>query len=216
MNGRAVRRLALLFTPLLWPVPVALHAQPAERSAAELMDVLMWNREPVGGPFRLVDHTGKARSETDYRGRLLLLYFGFTWCPDVCPTDLQAIAEAMQRLGKAADAVQPLFVTLDPERDTPARLAAYVTFFHPRLVGLTGDAGSIREVASAYKVYYAKVPSSRSDYTIDHSGYVYLMDGSGQYLGFFPPGTPAERMVDVIRPFAETQQQRRHGQQGGR
>ena len=215
MSWRAVRRLALLCT-LLWPVPVALHAQPAERSAAELMDVLMWNREPVGGPFRLVDHTGKARTDSDYRGRLLLLYFGFTWCPDVCPTDLQSIAEAMQRLGKTADAVQPLFVTLDPERDTPARLSAYVTFFHPRLVGLTGDAESIREVARAYKVYYAKVPSSRGDYTIDHSGYVYLMDGAGKYLGFFPPGTPAERMVDVIRPFAESQQQHRHGQRGGR
>lgn len=205
MSWRAIRRLALLFTPLLWPAPVALHAQPAERSAAELMDVLMWNREPVGGAFRLVDHTGRARSDADYRGRLLLLYFGFTTCPDVCPTDLQAIGETMKRLGKAAEAVQPLFVTLDPERDTPERLAAYVTFFHPRLVGLTGDSESIRQVASAYKVYYAKVPSSRSDYTIDHSGYVYLMDRSAKYLGFFPPGTPPERMVDVIRPFAESQ-----------
>jgi len=203
VNWRAVRLLGVLCTPLLWPLAAPLNAaEPPERSAAELMDVLMWNREPVGGAFRLVDHTGKLRRDTDYRGRLLLLYFGFTFCPDVCPTDLQAIAQTMERLGKAAEAVQPLFVTLDPERDTPARLAPYVTFFHPRLVGLTGDAEAIREAANAYKVYYAKVPSC-NDYTIDHSGYVYLMDRSGKYLGFFPPGTPPERMVEVIRPFAE-------------
>ena len=202
MNWRSVRRLGLCAL-LLWPLATALQAaEPAGRSAAELMDVLMWNREPVGGAFSLVDHTGKPRRDTDYRGRLLLLYFGFTFCPDVCPTDLQAIAQTMERLGEAAEAVQPLFVTLDPERDTPARLASYVTFFHPRLVGLTGDAESIREAARAYKVYYAKVASS-SGYTVDHSGYVYLMDRSGKYLGFFPPGTPPERMVDVIRPFAE-------------
>ena len=203
MNWRAVPLLGLLCAPLLWPLAAALQAaEPAGRSSAELMDVLMWNREPVGGAFSLVDHTGKPRRDTDYRGRLLLLYFGFTFCPDVCPTDLQAIAQTLERLGEAAEAVQPLFVTLDPERDTPARLASYVTFFHPRLVGLTGDADSIREAARAYKVYYAKVPSS-NDYTIDHSGYVYLMDRAGNYLGFFPPGTPPERMVDVIRPFAE-------------
>jgi len=202
VNWRSVRRLGLCAL-LLWPLATALQAaEPAGRSAAELMDVLMWNREPVGGAFSLVDHTGKPRRDTDYRGRLLLLYFGFTFCPDVCPTDLQAIAQTMERLGEAAEAVQPLFVTLDPERDTPARLASYVTFFHPRLVGLTGDAESIREAARAYKVYYAKVASS-SGYTVDHSGYVYLMDRSGKYLGFFPPGTPPERMVDVIRPFAE-------------
>ena len=202
MNWRSVRRLGLCAL-LLWPLATALQAaEPAGRSAAELMDVLMWNREPVGGAFSLVDHTGKPRRDTDYRGRLLLLYFGFTFCPDVCPTDLQAIAQTMEHLGEAAEAVQPLFVTLDPERDTPARLASYVTFFHPRLVGLTGDAESIREAARAYKVYYAKVASS-SGYTVDHSGYVYLMDRSGKYLGFFPPGTPPERMVDVIRPFAE-------------
>lgn len=176
--------------------------QLSERAAAELMDVLMWSREPVGGPFALLDHTGKPRTDADFRGKLLLLYFGFTYCPDICPTDLQSIAVAMNRLGQSAAAIQPVFVTLDPERDTPQRLASYVEFFHPRLVGLTGDAAAIGKAAREYKVYYAKV-ATKAGYTIDHSGYVYLMDRAGKYLGFFPPGTPPERMVDVIRPYLD-------------
>jgi cytochrome oxidase Cu insertion factor (SCO1/SenC/PrrC family) len=99
--------------------------------------------------------------------------------------------------------VQPLFVTLDPDRDTPQHLANYVTLFHPRLIALTGDARSIRRVALAYKVYYAKVPRTGDDYTVDHSGYIYLVDQAGQYLGFFPPGTPPDRIADVIRPLVQ-------------
>lgn len=181
------------------------RAQDApERSAAELMDVLMWNREPVGGPFALLDQAGRPRTEKDFQGKLLLVYFGFTFCPDLCPTDLQAIGLALDRLGEAGESVQPLFITVDPERDTPAHLADYVPFFHPRLIGLSGDPAAIRQVARAYKVFYAKTPrTDGSDYTVDHSGYVYLMDRAGQYLGFFPPGTPPDRMVDVIRPLVE-------------
>jgi protein SCO1/2 len=181
------------------------RAQDApERSAAELMDVLMWNREPVGGPFALLDQAGRPRTEKDFQGKLLLVYFGFTFCPDLCPTDLQAIGLALDRLGEAGESVQPLFITVDPERDTPAHLADYVPFFHPRLIGLSGDPAAIRQVARAYKVFYAKTPrTDGSDYTVDHSGYVYLMDRAGQYLGFFPPGTPPDRMVDVIRPLLE-------------
>ena len=179
-----------------------------ERSASELMDVLMWNREPVGGPFALTDHTGTVRTDVDFRGKLLLLYFGFTYCPDLCPTDLQSIGVAIHQLGKAGEDVQPVFVTLDPERDTRQHLADYVALFHPRLIGLTGEAKSIRQAARAYKVYYAKVPTAGDDYTVDHSGYIYLMDRAGQYLGFFPPGTPPDRMVDVIRPFVD--EVRRH------
>ena len=204
MSARARGALAVLGALLLCLPPASLRAQQgAERSAGELMDVLMWNREAVGGPFALVDHTGTPRTDADFRGKLLLLYFGFTYCPDVCPTDLQSIGLAMERLGKSAEGVQPLFVTLDPDRDTPQRLAGYVTFFHPRLIGLSGDAGSIAQAARAYKVYYAKVATSGDSYTIDHSGYIYLMDRAGQYLGFFPPGTPPDRMAEVIRPFLQ-------------
>lgn len=170
------------------------------RSAAEIMDILMWNREPVGGPFALTDQAGHARTDGDFRGRLMLVYFGFTYCPDVCPTDLQAIALALDKLGPDGDQVQPIFITVDPERDTAAHLAEYVPLFHPRLIGLTGSFDAIRKVADAYKVYYARVPLKDGDYTVDHTAYIYLMDRDGNYLGFFPPGTSADRMVEIIRP----------------
>jgi cytochrome oxidase Cu insertion factor (SCO1/SenC/PrrC family) len=170
------------------------------RSAAELMDVLMWNREPVGGPFTLTDHTGRSRTDADFRGKLMLIYFGFTLCPDICPTDLQAIARVIDTLGPAGDQIQPLFVTLDPEHDTAEHLATYVSLFHPRLLGLTGSADAVRRAADAYKVFYDKVATGNDKYTVDHTAYVYLMDRSGRYLGFFPPNTSSERMLTIIQP----------------
>ncbi|UGY00706.1 SCO family protein [Bradyrhizobium quebecense] len=171
------------------------------RSVAEIMDILMWNREPVGGPFALTDQAGHARTDKEFRGSLMLVYFGFTYCPDVCPTDLQAIALALDKLGPDGDQVQPIFITVDPERDTAAHLAEYVPLFHARLIGLTGAPEVIRKVADAYKVYYARVPlKDAGDYTVDHTAYIYLMDRDGNYLGFFPPGTSADRMVEIIRP----------------
>jgi protein SCO1/2 len=95
---------------------------PPDRSAAELMDAVMWNREPIGGPFSLVDQTGRPRTDADFRGKLMLVYFGFTSCPDVCPTDLQEIGLAIDRLGAAGEAVEPVFIPVDPERDTPEHL----------------------------------------------------------------------------------------------
>jgi cytochrome oxidase Cu insertion factor (SCO1/SenC/PrrC family) len=173
---------------------------PLQRSAAELMDVLMWNREPVGGPFDLIDHNGQRRTDAEFRGRLMLIYFGFTFCSSVCPTDLQAIGEVMDSLGAMSEGLQPLFITVSPETDTPEQLRDYVKLFHPGLIGLTGDARQIKRLASAYKVYYAKAePAKASDRGIDHTGYVYLMARDGGYLGFFPPGTSAERMLAVIR-----------------
>jgi cytochrome oxidase Cu insertion factor (SCO1/SenC/PrrC family) len=184
---------------------VGLHGQAApERSASEIMDVLMWNREPVGGPFNLVDHGGRPRSDADFRGKLMLVYFGFTFCPDVCPTDLGQISRVLERLGPAGNDLQALFITVDPERDTPQHLASYVRQFHPRLIGLTGAAKAIRKAADAYKVYYKKVAlSGRAGYTVDHTAFIYLMDRDGQYLGFFPPGTSADRMIEIIRPHLE-------------
>jgi protein SCO1/2 len=180
---------------LLWP------GETPARSAAELMDAVMWGKEPVGGPFALIDHTGKPRTDADFLGKLLLIYFGFTACSDACPTDLQAIASALDKLGPMAETVQPLFITIDPEKDTPEQLRAYVALFHPRLIGLTGDPAQVRKVARAYKVYFAKSdPARRADPNIDHSGFIFLVDERGKYAGFFPPGTPADLMVKVIRP----------------
>jgi cytochrome oxidase Cu insertion factor (SCO1/SenC/PrrC family) len=193
--------LALMLAGAGGVAPPSLAQTGSDRSAAELMDAVMWSREPVGGPFALVDHTGTRRTDADFRGKLLLVYFGFTYCPDVCPTDLQDISLALDRLGPAGDAVQPLFITLDPQRDTAEHLKDYLALFHPRLIGLTGDAAAIRKAADAYKVYYAKVPNARGDdYTVDHSAFIYVMGVDGAYLGFFPPGTPPERIAESIRP----------------
>ncbi len=193
-----MRRFALAFA-LIASLSIPCRAEP-QRSAAEIMDILMWAREPVGGPFALIDHTGKPRTERDFSSKLLLIYFGFTYCPDICPTDLQNIGLALDELGADGDRVQPLFVTVDPERDTAAHLAEYVPMFHPRLIGLTGDAAAIRAAADAYKVYYAKVPIERgNDYTVDHTAFIYLMAADGKYLGFFPPGTAPERIAATLR-----------------
>jgi cytochrome oxidase Cu insertion factor (SCO1/SenC/PrrC family) len=195
--------LDLLRAGLILAAALLIAAPPvqaqSERSAGELMDAVMWNKEPIGGPFALTDHTGKSRTDADFRGKLMLVYFGFSFCPDICPTDLMAIGQAIDKLGPPGQGVQPLFVTVDPERDTAAHLAEYVPFFHPRLLGLTGDAAHIRDAARAYRVYYAKVViDGAAEYTIDHTGFIYLMDRDGKYLGFFPPGTPAGRIAAVI------------------
>ncbi len=154
----------------------------------------------VGGPFRLTDHTGKAVTDADYRGKYLLIYFGYTFCPDVCPTELSTMAGALDALGPAAERVQPLFVTVDPERDTVAHLAEYVPLFHPRLIGLTGTPEQIRDVARAYRVYAAKSPGSAGDnYLMDHSGFVYLMGPDGKFVAVFPGAAGPEKMAGDIR-----------------
>jgi protein SCO1 len=169
-------------------------------SAAELMDALMWNRGPIGGSFTLIDQNGRRRTDTEFRGNLLVLYFGYTYCPDVCPTDLMAISAAIRLLGAAGDDVQPIFITVDPQRDTLERLRGYVSAFHPRLIGLTGSEHNIRTLALAYKAYYAKIAAEHGEpYAIDHTGFIYLVGRDGKYLGFFPPGTPPDRMVEIIR-----------------
>jgi len=198
-----IRIIALAALVLAGITPLAAQTQ-SSRSGAELMDAVMWNREPIGGPFTLIDHTGKPRSDQDFRGKLMLVYFGFTYCPDVCPTDLQNIGLAIGALGEAGERVQPLFITVDPARDTPEHLKDYVPMFHPRLIGLTGDAAAIHAAAAAYRVYYSQVPLKGDDYTVDHSSFIYLMGADGKYLGFFPPGAPPEQIVETLRRYVTT------------
>jgi protein SCO1/2 len=187
--------LAGLAGCLLWPIP-----RERERTAAELMDVVMWGKEPIGGAFTLTDHEGRRRTDTDFRGKLLLLYFGFIACADACPTDLAAMAAAVDKLGRLGDHVQPLFITVNPELDTPEQLKSYVALFHPRLIGLTGDRRQVRDVTHAYKVYVAKsAPAVRADPNVDHSSVVYLVGVDGRYIGFFPPGTSDDRMAVILR-----------------
>jgi cytochrome oxidase Cu insertion factor (SCO1/SenC/PrrC family) len=120
-----------------------LTAVAEQPSAAQMMDALMYGRGSVGGPFTLTDQTGKQRSDTEFRGKLMIVYFGYTYCPDVCPTDLMAITQALNALGPAAEGIQPVFITINPERDTKV-LADYVSAFHHSLIGLTGSPEEIR------------------------------------------------------------------------
>jgi cytochrome oxidase Cu insertion factor (SCO1/SenC/PrrC family) len=192
---------ALALTCMLIGALVPAWAEEANNpSAAALIEALLENREPIGGPFDLIDHAGRRRTDEDFRGKVILIYFGYTHCPDVCPTELQALSLALDMLGTDGDVVQPLFITVDPERDTPSHLADYVTSFHPRLVALTGPHSAIREVALAYKVYFARIsPAPDGDYVVEHTGFIYLVGKDGRYRGFLPPGTPPEQIVGVVR-----------------
>ncbi|WP_137123660.1 SCO family protein [Roseomonas sp. HF4] len=152
----------------------------------------------LGGPFTLVDHTGRTVTERDFAGRALLVYFGFTYCPDVCPTELGTIAAALDAMGQGADRVTPVFITVDPERDTPEAMADYVSRFHPRLVGLTGTADQIAQAARAYRVYYAKVrPRDSTDYLMDHSSFIYLVGPDGRVRSLFRPETSPEAIASA-------------------
>jgi cytochrome oxidase Cu insertion factor (SCO1/SenC/PrrC family) len=178
-----------------------LAAAEEQPSAAQMMDDLMYGRGSVGGPFSLIDATGKARSDSEFRGKLMVVYFGYTFCPDVCPADLLAITQALDALGPLADGVQPVFITVDPERDTKV-LKEYVSAFHHSLIGLTGSPQEIRKVANAYKAFYVKVPAAQGgDYSIDHTGVIYLMGRDGEYLGFMPPQTSPERLTEILRKY---------------
>jgi cytochrome oxidase Cu insertion factor (SCO1/SenC/PrrC family) len=195
-------RLLCVAAAIAMMVVTAARAQeqgPDPGRAARLMDDLMWGRGHVGGPFTLTDQTGRTRTDADFRGKLMLVYFGYTTCPDICPTDLMQIGLALDKLGDARADVQALFISVDPERDTTDVLAKYVANFNPRILGLTGTSAQVRAAADAYKAYYARyTPPDGAVYLVDHTGFIYLMGRSGEYLGFFPPGTTADRMVEII------------------
>lgn len=162
------------------------------------MNELMSGRAPIGGAFALPDAQGKLRSLDEFRGRLVLLYFGYAYCPDVCPTDLAAIGGALRLLGEKAVDVQPLFVTLDPARDTPQVLREYAAAFHPSFVALRGSEAETARIARSYKVFYEKVGDGNGSYLIDHAAFTFLLDRSGKYIAFFPPGTHPERIAALL------------------
>lgn len=154
----------------------------------------------IGGAFALTDHTGRRVTEKDFAGKPMLVYFGFTHCPDICPSGLQVISAALDKLGPDAEKVTPLFITVDPERDTAAALAEYVTSFHPRIVGLTGTPDEIKDAAKAYRVYYKKVedPGSAGQYTVDHTSFMYLMDKNGEFAQHFPHSVAIDTLAGAI------------------
>lgn len=156
----------------------------------------------IGGPFNLVDQHGRTVTEADFRGRYMLIYFGYTFCPDVCPTELQAMSQAVDQLGPAGEKVTPVFITVDPARDTVEQLAGYAEHFHPRLVALTGSPEQVAAAAKVYRVYYKKVEQEDSaEYLMDHSSIIYLMGPEGEFLTHFSYGTEPARMAEKIKEF---------------
>ncbi len=154
----------------------------------------------IGGPFKLVDGAGRAVTEKDFAGKPMLVYFGYTNCPDICPAGLQIIAQALDKLGPKAGNISVLFVTLDPERDTSKVLSEFVASFDPRIVGLTGTTEEIDAVAKAYRVYHKKVENEGAGgrYSVDHTGFMYLMDGKGDYLQHFPHNVSVENLAGAL------------------
>jgi protein SCO1 len=155
----------------------------------------------IGGPFSLIDHTGKRVTDQDFKGRYLLVFFGYTFCPDICPSGLQVISAALDQLGPDGAKITPVFVTIDPARDSAAKLAAYVASFHPRLVGLTGTNGEIASAVKAYRVFAKPVPDERdpSAYTMDHSSIAYLMGPDGALVAFAPQVTKTDVIASFLR-----------------
>jgi len=155
----------------------------------------------IGGPFRLTDQNGKVFTDEDLKGKPFLVFFGFTHCPDVCPTTLFAISEVMKSLGRDADRTGALFITVDPERDTPATLKDYLSNFDPHLRGLTGDPAAVDTALKAYRVYAKKIPLKDGDYTMDHTAVVYIMDKDGQFVALFDLQQTPEAAADQLRGY---------------
>jgi protein SCO1 len=155
----------------------------------------------IGGPFSLTDQNGRTVTDRDLKGHPFLVFFGFTHCPDVCPTALFEVSEIMRALGPDADRVRMLFVTVDPERDTPTTLKDYLSSFDPHLSALTGDPEAVAAMAKAYRVYYKKVPLSEGGYTMDHTAIVYLMNKDGKFVSPFNIKRPPEVAAADLRKY---------------
>jgi protein SCO1/2 len=154
----------------------------------------------IGGPFQLTDQTGQTVTEKNLQGRPTLIFFGFTHCPDVCPTSLFEMSEVLRAMGKDADRVNAYFVSVDPERDTPEVIKTYLQSFDPHLKGLTGSEAQVAKVMSAYRVYAKKIPLKDGDYTMDHTALIYLMDKKGQFVAPFNlKRTPEDAAADLKR-----------------
>jgi protein SCO1 len=179
-----VLALALVASIGLWRM--ADRAEPAGGTAS------------IGGPYVLTDQNGAPRSDRDFHGRWVLLYFGYTFCPDVCPTTLAKMSAALGKLGTQADRFVPVFVTIDPARDTPSVLKTYLAAFGPQFVGLTGKPADIARVAHSYRVYYAKHPLAGGNYAMDHSSVIYLIDPNGNFVkAYDDDASPAALASDL-------------------
>ena len=153
----------------------------------------------IGGPFQLVDHNGKPFGDADLKGKWHLVFFGYTHCPDTCPTTLNELSLALDRLGKAKGAVGIVLISVDPERDTPEVLKSYIASFDAPITALTGTPDAVAQAARAYRVYYAKHPRADGGYDMDHSAVIYVMDPEGRFTATFTPDTPADAIAERMR-----------------
>jgi protein SCO1/2 len=154
----------------------------------------------IGGPFQLTDQNGKTVTDKNLKGKPTLIFFGYTHCPDVCPTSLFEISEVLRAMGKDADKVNAVFISVDPERDTPAAMKDYLSSFDPHLEGLSGDPAETAKVITSYRVYAKKVPTKDGDYTMDHTALIYLMDRDGRFVSPFNlKRTPEEAAGELKR-----------------
>jgi protein SCO1/2 len=168
--------------------------RPSDSAAADLR---------IGGHFALATPDGRAVTDASYRGKWLLIYFGYTFCPDACPTALSSIGTALDRLGPLADKVQPLFITVDPERDTPAVVAGYVKSFDPRIIGLVGTPEQIAAVAKEYRVYYITRSLGDGDYAVDHSSFIYVVNPRGEFVRLLTGDLPGHALADELRQLMQ-------------
>lgn len=155
----------------------------------------------IGGPFQLTDQNGKAVTDQNLKGKPTLIFFGYTHCPDVCPTSLFEISEVLRAMGTDADKVNAVFISVDPERDTPATMKDYLSSFDPHLEGLSGDPAEIAKVITSYRVYAKKVPSKDGDYTMDHTALTYLMDRDGRFVSPFNLKRPPEEAAADLKRY---------------
>lgn len=155
----------------------------------------------IGGPFKLIDQNGTTITDQDMKGRPYLVFFGYTHCPDVCPTTLFELSEVLRALGKDADKTGALFISIDPERDTPTAMKDYLSSFDPHLIGATGDAKAIETAEKEYRVYAKKVPGEKGDYSMDHTALVYLMDKQGRFVAPFKLDRKPEEAAAELRRY---------------
>lgn len=195
LNSLVIALCAVLLTSVSLSAPSTPPSQPK---------LAVWPQGAGSPTFALLDTDGSPRTLRDYRGRIVVIFFGFMHCPDACPAGLFKLAQVMQQLGQDASHVQVLFITLDPERDTPASLKSYTTAFNPRFVGLTGTSGQVDQAASNFNVQYARVPLD-NDYTIDHSTGIFVFDPSGRLRRVGAVNSPVADFVHDITALAAEQ-----------
>jgi len=198
-NSRIVAVIILVAAAVIGITAIIVSQSRQEASVTGALGVS--TAVPIGGPFQMADHTGRAVDQTLLQGRYSLIYFGYTFCPDVCPTELQDMSVALDLVGQGSDKVTPIFVTVDPGRDGQSQMADYVEAFHPRMIGLRGTEAQTTVMAKAFRVYYAPVDKKEGEdyYLMDHSNFIYLMGPDGQNIAIFNGDVAPEVMAQGIR-----------------